>query len=104
MKIIAVQEHTLEAGVNQTTAIELDERAGLFFEFITATFKTPVFTINNHDVPAIMVHGDRNPDNVSITISNGILNVQQKYRQSPVGYLIVKANNDWTPPVQPDDE
>lgn len=95
MKIIKVTEHSLAEGTNQETIIPLDNRPGIYFRIVCGTYETPFFTKEQKDVPVLMVHGDREQSNISVTCDGENVIVRQTYRQSPFLYLFLCANNDW---------
>lgn len=96
MKILSITEFTTTPGVMQETVVPLDSRAGVYFEVVTDTFKTPKFSADNTIVPVIMLHQDRAICNVTMVIEENELTISQGYRQASHGYLIAYVANDWT--------
>lgn len=96
MKIISITEFTTTEGSNKVTEIPLDDRPGLLFRVVTDTFKTPPFSLKNVNIPIRMLHDDRAPSNVKLTVTESTAILEQVYQQSERGLLICFANDDWT--------
>lgn len=95
MKILSITEFVTTEGVNAETEIPLSGKSGVFYRIMTDAFTTPYFTAGNTFIPVNMLHSDRSPGSVNVTIAENKVTLTQGYRMVSRGFLMEIANNDW---------